>query len=232
MQGRKLFILLDSFLFEEKNILFKISIKKTLFILDIKIEMLQGIIGNNSGNGLGNDQGIDSSFKGEELSSEEKPRVNIINDLLKVANSNDLKAENITNNDTDEIDNACLNNISTSLTKVLLNQVEPNQKDLENNKSSLESNSIIIAENDNNKNADVEVEEEEEENEEEEDTTGLVTRLIRLRQVNSERVEMEEKLRALEEMFMTLFGDRIPPKVTLSLTDKIELVMRQFNKTK
>ncbi|KAK8857938.1 hypothetical protein M9Y10_013037 [Tritrichomonas musculus] len=130
--------------------------------------MLQGIIGNNSGNGLGNDQGIDSSFKGEELSSEEKPRVNIINDLLKVANSNDLKAENVTNNDTDEIDNACLNNISTSLTKVLLNQVEPNQKDLENNKSSLESNSIIIAENDNNKNADVEVEEEEEENEEEE----------------------------------------------------------------
>lgn len=131
--------------------------------------MLQGIIGNNSGNDLGNDQDIiDSSFKGGKLSSEEKPSVNIINDLLKVANSNDLKMENVTNNNTDEMDNTCLNNISTSLTKVLLNQVEPNQKDLENSKSSLESNSIIIAENDNDKNADVEVEEEEEEKEEEE----------------------------------------------------------------
>lgn len=73
----------------------------------------------------------------------------------------------------------------------------------------------------------------EEEEEEEESNIGdeFIPNLIRLRQVNNERAEMEEKLRAIEEMFTTLFGDRIPPNVTLNLNDKIELVMRQFNKT-
>ena len=73
----------------------------------------------------------------------------------------------------------------------------------------------------------------EEEEEEEESNIGdeFIPSLIRLRQVNCERIEMEEKLRAIEEAFTSIFGDRIPPNVTLNLTDKIELVMRQFNKS-
>ncbi|KAK8863751.1 hypothetical protein M9Y10_011441 [Tritrichomonas musculus] len=123
---------------------------------------------------------------------------------------------------------------STSSNLVDITKKDEKTENTEDNNNNVESND----KDENNDNVDKNditekaEEEEEEENEEEEDTTGLVTSLIRLRQVNSERVEMEEKLRALEEMFMTLFGDRIPPKVTLSLTDKIELVMRQFNKTK
>ena len=57
-------------------------------------------------------------------------------------------------------------------------------------------------------------------------------KMNKLRSIVSERIEMTEKLRLIDEKFMQVFGDRIPPKTTMTLPEKIDFVAKQFNKIK